>query len=232
MKKLLTITATLGLAAAAFGQGSVNFTATGSTISMNRVLGGALTGKTSTTGYPVPAFYYEMFIAPNGTLPAGTAEGANAAGGFQAVDPTTLGFVDSGYTATNTSVVGRLALVASQGDASGYADMTAVSSSAYAAGDTADLMIVGWSANLGTSWQTVKAEIDANSYSGTGLNGWVGESLVEPVELGGGSTPTPQVPSSASIPGFGLFEVPIPEPATFALCGLGAAALVIFRRRN
>ena len=32
--------------------------------------------------------------------------------------------------------------------------------------------------------------------------------------------------------GLTLFEVPVPEPATFALVGLGGLSLLLFRRRN
>ena len=43
-----------------------------------------------------------------------------------------------------------------------------------------------------------------------------------------GSTP-PGVPQYTYTPGFTVF---VPEPSTFALAGLGAAALLIFRRRD
>jgi len=231
MKKLLTITASLGLAVAAFGQGQVNFansSAAASKISQNSALGGALTGL-ATAG--ANSYYYELFIAPYGTLAAGTAEGANGATGFQAVDPTSIGFVDTGFEAASTATAGRLAMITA-GDSQGYADMTAVNAS-YGAGDSADLLVVGWSANLGTNWTTVKADIDAGNYSaGTPGATWVGESVVGAIVLGGGSTPVSGIPAATTAPGFGLYLVQVPEPATFALCGLGAAALVIFRRRN
>jgi hypothetical protein len=35
-----------------------------------------------------------------------------------------------------------------------------------------------------------------------------------------------------TVQGFMLNTVPVPEPSTFALAGLGAAALLIFRRRK
>ena len=50
--------------------------------------------------------------------------------------------------------------------------------------------------------------------------------------IGGANNSPPNIVSS--IPGEGLqsFSIVVPEPASFALAGLGAAALLIFRRRK
>jgi hypothetical protein len=46
-------------------------------------------------------------------------------------------------------------------------------------------------------------------------------------------SPSPaQTLFSAAVPGFDLFLAPVPEPATIALAGMGAAALFLFRRRK
>jgi hypothetical protein len=56
--------------------------------------------------------------------------------------------------------------------------------------------------------------------------GWTGTSVALP--LGNIATgPTP--PGNLDIPSFNVI---IPEPSTFALAGLGAAAMLIFRRRK
>lgn len=50
-----------------------------------------------------------------------------------------------------------------------------------------------------------------------------------------GTSPAPPglpAPATLSIPGTALRLLPVPEPATFALGGLGAAALLLFRRRK
>jgi hypothetical protein len=50
--------------------------------------------------------------------------------------------------------------------------------------------------------------------------------------IGGGAQPAPSFPGTA-FQSFNLYTIAtVPEPSTFALAGLGAAALLIFRRRK
>jgi len=53
--------------------------------------------------------------------------------------------------------------------------------------------------------------------------------LVSTADIGDLGASPPGTPSLVYTPGF---EVIVPEPTTFALAGLGAAALLIFRRRD
>jgi len=46
--------------------------------------------------------------------------------------------------------------------------------------------------------------------------------------IGGGFNTPPNIPFTS----FNIYFIPIPEPGSFALLGLGAAALLIFRRRK
>jgi len=46
----------------------------------------------------------------------------------------------------------------------------------------------------------------------------------------GGAPPNPAVSIGDAMPSFNV--VPVPEPATLAICGLGAASLLLFRRRK
>jgi hypothetical protein len=93
-------------------------------------------------------------------------------------------------------------------------------------------MLVGWTGNA-PDWNTAWA-------SGTGLFGWTGSTLSggSPEWLNatgnpGASPPVTPVAFTYGAAGFnGLVLAPIPEPSTFALAGLGAAALLIFRRRK
>jgi hypothetical protein len=97
-------------------------------------------------------------------------------------------------------------------------------------------MLVGWTGNA-TDWNTALA-------SGTGLFGWTGAQRFTGDSGGalewlnatgnpGASPPITPVAFTYGATGFnGLVLAPIPEPSTFALAGLGAAALLIFRRRK
>jgi hypothetical protein len=61
-------------------------------------------------------------------------------------------------------------------------------------------------------------------------SGFIGESNIIPITLGGSTTPPPFM---VGLDSFNLHPVaPVPEPATFALAGLGAVALLLFRRRK
>jgi hypothetical protein len=59
--------------------------------------------------------------------------------------------------------------------------------------------------------------------------GEVQESIVFTLQL---ATPPATPTSLTPLNGQNLVLVPVPEPSTFALAGLGAAALLIFRRRK
>jgi len=64
-------------------------------------------------------------------------------------------------------------------------------------------------------------------------NVWFGVSIVaQDIILQPLGSPYNSVFGAAAIPGLTLNSVAVPEPTTFGLVGLGAAALVIFRRRK
>jgi hypothetical protein len=98
-----------------------------------------------------------------------------------------------------------------------------------AAGANIQLEIVAWTGSF--------ADFTAAAAAGTGLLAWSGDS-----RSGGGlgwtqaigSLPpgTPAAILTGASAYNGLVLAPIPEPSTFALAGLGAAALLIFRRRQ
>ena len=104
----------------------------------------------------------------------------------------------------------------------------------WAAGVNRSFVIAGWSANLGTTWNPAWLTGDFGGAS----TGFFGTSPIVASAAAGGA-----LPDGSSLPplnmwggtsglqsGFNL--APIPEPTTLALAGLGAAALLIFRRRN
>lgn len=93
------------------------------------------------------------------------------------------------------------------------------------------MLVRGWSANCGTTWAAAQA-FAANPSANYN---WGQSGIAADVTLGGGAIPAGTIFSTVSAnatPGFTLDFVPVPEPSTFALAGLGAAALLIFRRRK
>jgi hypothetical protein len=80
------------------------------------------------------------------------------------------------------------------------------------------------------SWQSVSGSADWAAVQNELL--FVGTSGVGSAILGGGALPTPSAFGSGA--GFiGGFTVnPVPEPSSMVLAGLGAASLLLFRRRK
>lgn len=217
MKKLLTIAALMGVASLSYGQGTVNFAAGASTatrIATNSAIGGATTGYISGGGY-----YFALFVAPTSV---GTGWGSSTS-----IDPTTAGFslVNGGAYATNGNL-GRFS-----GNPTSTDPLTV---NGYATSSSAEFVVVGWSANVaGPSWSSFLSWYGGSA--GGQNTGWVGHSLVaDQVQLGGGAIPAGNIfgANPGQVGGFTLGMHTIPEPTSFALAGLGAAALVIFRRRK
>jgi len=107
------------------------------------------------------------------------------------------------------------------------------------AAGTAQFVILGWSANIGTTLSSVEAWLAG---TGNGQLGYVGESAVSGAfTLGnlssGGSTPASTL-VSGSAPGlssFGLGQytpTSAPEPASIALAALGGLSLLGLRRKK
>jgi len=132
-------------------------------------------------------------------------------------------FTFTGLYATNTaaSTGGRLA------------GGNGIAVPGWAAGTTMSYEIAGWSSDLGhtfnASWLTAApgggsffgiSPIASGTAGGTDASG----NSFPPYNLFGGATGIPT--------GFTLTQGSVPEPSSMALAGLGAAALLIFRRRK
>jgi hypothetical protein len=100
------------------------------------------------------------------------------------------------------------------------------------AGSTAAILVRGWSASYGATYAEALAAWNA------GAPGYLGSSAIAPNFVLGGFDGTGTIPTSPAFGGsFGIqtgFQLasPVPEPTSIVLAGLGAASLLMFRRRK
>jgi hypothetical protein len=129
-------------------------------------------------------------------------------------------FTFAGVYATNQTFAGR------------FTGGGGVTVAGWGPGVTMSYEVAGWSANLGatfnSSWLTTPP---------TTPNGFFGISGIGSGQAGGstaaGSFPNLNLFGGTGLTsGFNLSPTSVPEPASMALAGLGAAALLIFRRRK
>jgi hypothetical protein len=226
MKKLFLIVGLMTMSGAAFAQGSVNWagispaamTAETNESMLSPLFGGGATG-VGVNGpvAPAGAYYFELLYAPYT--------------GVQATIPSLavlLSWSDAGLGATNGNTAGRLAPI--NGNAGAVVP--------WSPGTTDSIVLVGWSSNLGTTWGAVSNVLAywgdlliSSAYLGVSTTGYITPlaSSVSPGAQVFGSAPTPQ-----GLPIFSLntplYFVPVPEPGTLALAGLGGLAFWLFRR--
>jgi len=225
-----------GVTSAAFAQGNVNWTGpsfsaiTAQTNTTQYAFGGGATGGgtigatvSSTTG--ADAFYYELLVGSTFNGAAATPPNSAAA---------LANWTDSGLGAVNGSVAGRLSVVNGNAGATVNALSTSVSN---------NIILVGWSANMGATWSAALASL--NKPSSVATVGLFGESTVGYIE-GAGTTVSPGAsvfganPSANGVPIFSLLTQlddvqgtgAVPEPGTLALAALGGASLLMFRRKK
>jgi hypothetical protein len=238
MKKLaLTSICALAVSGVAFAQGSVNW---------GNISSAYMTAQTNST-------QYSPLFTSSGT-PVGGAQGAAYQGGN--------GFL---YALLYTTYSGSQATIGSFADLLTWSDTGLMAKDAnlsflagqlspiagttqatvpWAAGQTDSIVLVGWSANLGTDWATVSGLLNSGTYDSVlaGQNGFFGVSAT------GYIAPNNANPGVSVFAGPGqtyglpinslntqLYLLPtsvVPEPATFALAGLGGLSLLLFRRRQ
>ncbi len=210
MKKLLTLAALVATATMSYGQGQIAFGGnTATRVSVDTVVNGAVTGSAA-----MPAatsgnlYYFALFEAPT----TQTTIGASLAG-----------WTFLGAVGTN-SQAGRFV----GGDSTGNVTIPSATP-----GDHANFAFIGWSSNLGNSEAAALAAWNAGdvAHGNSAANFWFGISGVAVNEQIGGGTTAIGSPE-ADISGWKLNYQVVPEPSTFALAGLGAAAMLIFRRRK
>jgi hypothetical protein len=215
MKKTI-ITISMALTAMiGYSQGTVSTINSGTTlISTNN------TSTSATGSLPAAAGQYYFALLTQSMATFGVADTA----------PTALQLAGWTFTGNYTTNI------ASAGRENGGANIP--TGTGWGAGVTNSYVLVGWSANLGSSWATIENEIQ----TGWTANGYFGISSVGFGEAGGGPDSLPafslfgSVPTAAGTPissGFDLNNVgPVPEPCTMALAALGGASLLMFRRKK
>jgi hypothetical protein len=218
MKKIITaIALTTLVAVASQAQGLVVFSSSTQNMSTNN----GTVGKT-TAG--AGNFYYALFESTTTTTVGGSATPVQGTNGVYAFNASGWTYIALG---SSTAVSGRFADVAPNGD--GSTTILGV-----AAGNSANFVVVGWSANLGSTLSALEQALAIN-----GTTGLLGESAVSgSIATGnGGLLPTPNLfgGGAPQIQAFtvGSFTITsTPEPGTLALAALGGASLLMFRRKN
>jgi hypothetical protein len=219
MKKLLLTTLIASaLAASVFAQGTVTFSASSTHGLIQCLTDGTTLTPVASAGISIPAtigafgqLNLAVYSAALGTPAPFTATTASLlpAAWVEATPVSGVIFPLAGNTLATTFTLGNVA-----------------------AGGSGEVMLVGWTGTA-TDWNTAWA-------SGTGLFGWTGSTLsggalewLNATGNPGASPPITPVAFTYGATGFNGLVLPIiPEPSTFALAGLGAAALLIFRRRK
>jgi len=226
MKKILTTMGLAGVVAlTSHAQGFVFFSSSTQNMSTNNV-GGLMPGVNATAGKTTGvanSFYYALFESSSPI--ALTAQQGNAGGlsGYAFMNGSvTLDTDPTAVPAANTATAGRFAATNPNADTSSTVP-------GIAGGATAYFIVVGWSANLGTSIAALEANLGSTQ-------GMLGQSAASgALVLGnGGLTPTPNLfgGTAPTIQAFTLAPTTIPEPASMALVALGGASLLLFRRKK
>jgi len=223
MKKIVSILSLVAVTTLLHAQGVVVFQSSNLGVLTNTGVshfagGSQVSGTSGKTGIAANGFMYQLFVQTyTGTL---TPAATNIVGG--------LGFGWVAATSTGTPITGM-----------------AIDGLALPSGGTYDtaghdyFMIAGWSQNLGTSWATVSSQLAAGFAGNTNNGAFFGVSIIGNTYAGGAQGLSPQSLFGANnaqtlqtVVPFTLWAVPVPEPSTMALAGLGSLALLLFRRRK
>jgi hypothetical protein len=169
-----------------------------------------------TSGSGAGLYYFVLLTATSTTA----IDSGNPAGSDW--NPVTYNGTSTPALGTNNVVVGS---VTGLGGATGAGFQSSLT-----AGTTYFDMVVGWSADVGTSWAQVSAYLPAMAASNGSYFGYSNVGTITP-------TTTPAPPASiigGTSAGQGqiiLYQL-LPEPGTLALVGLGGLSMLLLRRRK
>ena len=153
----------------------------------------------------------QVYYAPVGTASPFTAGGA--------------GLIPAPWTASSTTPLHQVTTIA------GWTPATTFTLPTATGGANTEVMVVGWTGTY-TDWNS--AMLSGSSllaWSGNGLNG--GElAWVNGTGNPNASPPTTPVALVTGALGYNGLVFYVPEPCSFALAGLGAVMLMIYRRRR
>jgi hypothetical protein len=245
MKKLVLTSLSLVVGAALVqAQGTISLQETqAGTVQTNGATAGLGTGN---VGKAASGYYYDVLDMTQ-TSWAGLSSGQQTGAGNLLANPSDISlWTDSGVTGINGTLTagGITGLGAASGtSAANWAEPSSQLGGYSSAGSYDYYVVVGWSANLGTTWASASSVLSGNSSAGAGLQ-WFGESAVLYNYAGGNGNNSPNVFSPSSFTGLSgsgsgaaqvnpeLVLMPVPEPATLALAGLGGLSMLFLRRRK
>jgi hypothetical protein len=214
MKKILTLLAIAAGTTLGYTQGTVSFTINSAAYAgytNTAAYGSGLSGTQGKTSITPNGYYYALLTAAYG----GAAPSASP--------------LSSSWTSVATGNNSVSALFPG-GIVGGTVTL------GVAAGTDVYVEVVGWSAGLGTTWQTVSTELATGNWAANGYFGVSGLGYVATgnVVVNGIASPATSVWSGTGIPGQTVMYAvsPVPEPATVALIGLGGLGLAMIRRRK
>ena len=190
-----------------------------------------------------------LLLASFGVLAQGTLNFSNGASGVNApatdIDGTTklagAGFTAALYAGPQGTAWNSLTAIATSPFATGanagyfFAGSTAIPG--VAAGSIATVQIRVWTGAFATWDAAYAAYLAGNPAAKVGVSGvaaWTGgvgnlpTSTLDTPALGGGANPTPNM---LNLKPFQLYQNVVPEPSTIALGVVGAAALLLRRRK-
>lgn len=202
MKNILIVSVLFALAAAcAQAQGTINLNNTSTTkVATNMVVGGTVLGVTG-SGSSGPQYRFAWFCSPTATSVNGQTNGIT--GG------TNLNYA---FNDTNWTLVayGTNAIFSAGQFVSTIANGSGVTTVSNVAGGTsAQFVVIGWSANIGTSIASAQSWLNGGNPS---FSGWIGQSAVSGSLTLGTSTATAATLFGASPPKIQGFTMGLVSP--------------------